>query len=147
MQLTKSNIDIISELLSLLTQFTQTRHRILRQNIQCADTQDYLPKDLRADEFSEVLNHSITEYVLNQRLILRDTETISFGPNTTAMFTPVPDAEARTLLNHKKADYVQFQNKKIKENTLNEKIAMRLLDIKREVNAWSDEPFASRDMV
>ena len=130
-----------------MTQFTQIRHRILKQNIQCAGTHKYLPKDLRADEFSEILNHAITEYLLNHRLILRDTDTISFGPNATAMFTPVPDPEARKLLSHNKTDYVQFQNQKIKENALNEKIAKKLLGIKREMKACPDGPLASRDMV
>ena len=147
MQLTELNTDIISELLLLLTQFTQIRHRILKQNIQCAGTQKYLPKDLRADEFSEILNHAITEYILNQRLILRDTDTISFGPNATVRFTPVPDPEARTLLNQNKTDYVQFQNRKIKENSLNEIIAKKLLGIKRKINTCPDGPMASRDMV
>ncbi len=147
MQLTEHNIDIISELLGLLTQFTQTRHRILKQNIHCVDTHAYLPKDLKADEFSEALNDAITEYILNERLILRDTSTISFGPNSTAMFTPVPDPEAHILLNHDKADYVQFQNKKIKENALNEKIAIRLLGMKQEMNTCADEQITSRDMV
>ena len=147
MQLTELNTDIISELLLLLTQFTRIRHRILKQNLQCVGTQKYLPKDLRADEFSEILNHAITEYILNQRLILRDTDTISFGPNATAMFTPVPDSEARKLLKQNKTDYVQFQNRKIRENTLNERIARRLLGMKREMNACPDGPPASRDMV
>ena len=147
MQLTELKTDIISELLLLLTQFTQIRHRILKQNIHCVGTQKYLPKDLKADEFSEILNHAITEYILNQRLILRDTETISFGPNATVMFTPVPDPEARKLLKQNKTDYVEFQNKKIRENTLNERIAKKLLGIKREMNACPERPLASRDMV
>ncbi len=146
MQLTEFNTDIISELLVLLTRFTRIRHRILQQNIQCAGTQKYLPKDLRADEFSETLNHAITEYILNHRLILRDTDTISFGPNATAMFTPVPDPEARKLLKQNKTDYIQFQNRKIRENTLNERIAKRLLGMKREMNACPNGPLASRDM-
>lgn len=147
MQLTEFNIDIITELLTLLTQFTQTRHRILTQNIQCAGTHNFIPKDLRADEFSETLNIAITEYILNQRLILRDTETISFGPNTTAMFTPVPDPDAKILLDHSKSGYVQFQNKKIKENALNEKIALKLLGIKRNMSTSTNGTLASRDMV
>ncbi len=147
MQLTEHNIDIISELLELLTQFTQTRHRILKQNIHCADTHAYLPKDLRADEFSEALNDAITEYILNERLILRDTDTISFGPSSTAMFTPVPDPEAHILLNHDKTDYVQFQHKKIKENAINEKIAVRLLGMKQKMTGPTSGQLASRDMV
>jgi hypothetical protein len=111
------------------------------------DTQEYIPKDLRADEFSEILNEAITEYVLNQRLILRDAETISFGPNATATFTPVPDPEARILLHSSKAAYLQLQNKKIRENTLNEKIAMKLLGVKRDMNAWTAGPQVSRDLV
>ena len=147
MQLTELNTDIISELLMLLTKFTRIRHRILRQNIQCAGARKYRPKDLRADEFSETLNHAITEYILNQRLILRDTDTISFGPNSTAMFTPVPDPEAGRLLKLNKIDYVQFQNRKIKENTINEKIAKKLLGIKRDMHARPNGTLTSRDMV
>ena len=147
MQLTELNTDIISELLLLLTKFTRIRHRILQQNIQCVGTQKYLPKDLRADEFSEILNHAITEYILNQRLILRDTDTITFGPNATAMFKPVPDPEAGRLLKQNRTDYVQFQNRKIKENSLNEKIAKKLLGIKRDMHAYSDGSLTSRDMV
>jgi hypothetical protein len=147
MQLTELNTDIISELLVLLTQFTQIRHRVLKQNIQCVGTQQYLPKDLRADEFSEILNHAITEYILNQRLILRDTDSISFGPNATATFTPVPDPEAGRLLKQNKGDYVEFQNRKIRENRLNERIAKKLLGMKRDMNACPDGSVTSRDMV
>ncbi len=147
MQLTELNTDIISELLLLLTQFTQIRHRILKQNIQCVGTQKYLPKDLRADEFSEILNHAITEYILNQRLILRDTDSISFGPKATAVFTPVPDPEAAKLLKTNKPDYIHFQNSKIRENSMNERIAKRLLGIKRDMNACPDGPLTARDMV
>ncbi|MCF7973363.1 MAG: hypothetical protein K9N55_06080 [Phycisphaerae bacterium] len=147
MQVIEFNLDIIGELLLLLTQFTQARHRILKQNIHCVDTQDYLPKDLRADEFSEILNDAITEYILNQRLILRDADTISFGPNATAIFTPVPDPEAKILLHGTKAAYLQFQSKKIRENALNEKIAMKLLGVKRDMNARTDGSLVSRDMV
>ena len=147
MQLTELHTDIISEILCLLTQFTQIRHRILKQNIQCIGTKKYLPKDLRADEFSEILNHAVTEYVLNQRLILRDTDTISFGPNATATFTPVPDPEAQRLLKQNKTDYVKFQNRKIRENSLNERIAKKLLGIKRDMNTCPDGSLASRNMV
>lgn len=147
MQLTELNTDIISELLLLLTQFTRFRHRILKQNLQCVRAPRFLPKDLKADEFSEILNHAITEYIQNQRLILRDTETMSFGPNATVMFKPVPDPEARKLLKKNKTDYVQFQNKKIQENTLNERIAKKLLCMKREMNSCPNGPLTSRDMV
>lgn len=142
MQLSPMNIDIISELLSLLTQFTQTRHRILKQNLQCIHTHNFIPKDLRADDFSSILNDAITEYIINERLVLRDTDTISFGPQNTAMFKPVPDQEAQNLLKQNKLEYTRLQNKKIQENIIHERVALKLINIKKNMNL-SNEALAS----
>jgi len=79
MNLSSLITDNIAELLVKIVEFTQTRQKILSRNINNIHSFDFVPKDLAVDEFSELLNNAIDEHILNQRLLLRDTENIKFG--------------------------------------------------------------------
>ncbi len=70
--------DNIAELLVKIIEFTRTRHKILARNISDIGSLGFVPKDLVADEFSDLLNSAIDGHIANRRLILRDTENIQF---------------------------------------------------------------------
>ena len=138
MRLAEANTDIISELLVLLTQFTLTRRRVLSQNLRHQNKPGFAPCDLSVDAFSDILNEAITHYILNNRLVLRDTDHIHFGPNNTVKLDAVPDPEANELLKRDKAAYVQYQLGKLSENALNEKVTLKLLHFKQKQAMVSD---------
>ena len=119
--------DNIAELLVKIIEFTQARHKILVRNIYDVENPGFIPKDLVADEFSELLNCAIDGHVANQRLLLRDTDNIKFGKNGTFAVKPVVDRYAKELLNENIGEYVRWQIDKLLENMLNQRIAAALL--------------------
>ena len=131
MQLRAPEANHISELLALLVAFTKTRRQVLANNINKMDVSGFSPQDLAIDEFSETMNIAIAEYLVHQRILLIDTDTIHFGPNMTLELESVSDGQARALLQHDRQAYVEYQTKSLLENALNEKVALRLLKTKQ----------------
>ena len=125
------NADIINDLLVLLTQFTLQRRNVLTRNLRRMNDPSFVPCDLAVEDFSDILNAAITEYVVNHRLLLRDTEAIHFGPQATVRLEPLPDHHGQQLRTQCKADYIQYQLDKLAENALNERLALKLLSIKQ----------------
>lgn len=119
--------DNIAELLVKIIEFTRTRHRILARNISDIDSLGFVPKDLVADEFSDLLNSAIDEHIANRRLILRDTENIQFGISGSFKVKPVVDKYATKLLEENRDEYVELQKNKLLENALNQRVAAELL--------------------
>jgi len=119
--------DNITELLVKIIEFTRTRHKILAQNISDIDSPEFVPKDLVADEFSNLLNNAIDEHITNRRLVLRDTENIKFGINGSFEVKPVVDKYAKDLLGENRDEYIELQINKLLENTLNQRVAAELL--------------------
>ncbi len=119
--------DNITELLVKIIEFTRTRHKILAQNISDIDSPEFVPKDLVADEFSNLLNNAIDEHITNRRLVLRDTENVKFGINGSFEVKPVVDKYAKELLGENRDEYIELQINKLLENTLNQRVAAELL--------------------
>ena len=130
--------DNITDVLVKVINFTKSRHEILLKNINCANEPDYLPMDLAVDEFSSLMNNAINEHILNQRLLLCDTETIKFG--TEGQFTAAPQADeyAYNLLIENRDKYLELQVNKMMENSLNMKLAGQLLKQKEILNSTID---------
>jgi flagellar basal body rod protein FlgB len=63
--------DNITELLVKIIEFTQTRQKILTQNVNNLHTLGFVPQDLAVDEFSDLLNGAIDEHIRSRRLLLR----------------------------------------------------------------------------
>jgi flagellar basal body rod protein FlgB len=131
MQLRAPEENHISELLALLVAFTKARRQVLANNINNMDVPGYSPQDLDIDEFSEVMNNAISEYLVHQRILLVDTETVHFGPNLALELESVSDGQAYTLLQHDRQAYVEYQTRSILENALNEQVALKLLKTKQ----------------
>lgn len=119
--------DNITELLIKIVKFTQTRQKILIQNIINFQNPGFVPKELEVNEFSDVLNTAIDEHVRNQRLVLRDTENIKFGASGSIELKPVIDEHGIKLLEENRDEYIERQINKLWENSLNQKLAAELL--------------------
>ncbi len=123
--------DNITELLVKIIEFTETRQKILVENIQNIHIQGFLPKDLAVDEFSDILNNAIKEHIQKQRLVLYDTESIKFGVSGNFEVQPVADKYAKELLEENRDKYLKLQINKLLENLLNQRVATELLRQKK----------------
>ncbi len=125
--------DNIAELLVKVIEFTQTRQKILTENINNIHSPDFAPRDLAVDEFSDLLNHAIDEHVRSQRLVLRDTNNIKFGAAGSFEVKPSVDKYAKELLEENRNEYLELQINKLSENSLNQRVAAELLRQKQGV--------------
>ena len=123
--------DNITEILIKIVKFTQTRQKILIQNLINVQNPEYIPRELEVNEFSEVLNNAIDEHIQNQRLVLHDTENIKFGPSGSINLTPIVDEHSVKLLEGNRQEYIDRQINKLWENSLNQKFAAQLLKQKQ----------------
>jgi flagellar basal body rod protein FlgB len=123
--------DNITEILIKIVKFTQTRQKILIQNIINVQNPGFIPKELEVNEFSDVLNNAIDEHVRNQRLVLRDTENIKFGSSGSIELKPIVDEHGIKLLEQNQDEYILRQINKLWENSLNQKLAAELLRQKK----------------
>lgn len=119
--------DNVSELLLKIIRFTKVRRKLLARNIRNMNIPDFTPRDLPTKEFAEILNLALDEHICRQRLLLCDTENISFGRSGVFEASAVTDNTAKTVLQCDKNKYLQMQINKLMENTLNQKIALALL--------------------
>lgn len=132
MNLTSLATDNISELLVKIIEFTQSRQKILTQNINNARCPGFVPKDLAVDEFSGLLNNAIDEHTRNRRLLFCDTKNIKFGPAGRLETQPTIDMSAKELLEKNRNEYIELQVNKLLENSLNQRAAAVLLRQKQE---------------
>jgi len=123
--------DNITELLVKIIEFTRTRHKILARNISDISSLGFVPKDLVADEFSDLLNSAINEHIANRRLVLRDTENVKFGIGGSFKVKPTIDKYAKDLLDENRDKYIELQKNKLLENALNQRVAAELLKQKQ----------------
>lgn len=123
--------DNITELLVKIIEFTRTRHKILARNISDISSLGFVPKDLVADEFSDLLNSAIDEHIVHKRLVLRDTENVKFGIGGSFKVKPTVDKYAKELLDENRDKYIELQKNKLLENTINQRVAAELLKQKQ----------------
>jgi flagellar basal body rod protein FlgB len=119
--------DNITELLVKIIEFTHTRQKILTKNINNIHSSGFVPKDLAVGEFSDLMNRAVDEHILNQRLVLLDTENIKFGNAGTFYTKPIADKCAKKLLEENPDEYLELQTDKLLENSLNQRVAAELL--------------------
>jgi flagellar basal body rod protein FlgB len=127
MNLTALATDNVTEVLATIIKFTQTRQRVLIQNIINMHRPGFVPKELEVNEFSSLVNYAIDEHVRNRRLVLRDTENIKFGISGSFEVKPVMDEPGKELLEDDPEGYLKRQIGKLWENSLNQKVAAELL--------------------
>ena len=127
MNLTSLITDNITEILIRIVKFTQSRQKILVQNIINIQSPGFVPRDLEVDEFSTVLNNAIDEHVQNRHLLLYDTENIKFCTAGDLELRPIVDEHAEKLLEEDRDAYIEWQIDKLWENSLSQKVATELL--------------------
>jgi len=127
MNLTSLITDNITEILIKIVKFTQSRQKILIQNIINIHNPGFVPKELEVDEFSNVLNNAIDEHVQNQRLVLCDTENIKFHATGDLELKTIIDERGERLLEENRDEYIEWQIDKLWENSLSQKVAAELL--------------------
>ena len=123
--------DNITEVLVKIIKFTDTRQKIIAMNMDNSHTAGYIPKDLDVDGFSELINDAVNEHVLNNRLLLRDSESIKFGVNGEFEASAITDYNSLALLEKDRNEYIEAQIDKMLENSLNKRIANELLKQKQ----------------
>ena len=123
--------DGITELLLKIVEFTQIRQKILIQNLNSAQNPDFVPRDLPVEEFSNLINAAISEYMANHRLVLCDGKNVKFVKAGNFQAAVLVDEEAKDLFEQDRDEYLQFEINKMLENTLNQRIALELLKQKQ----------------
>lgn len=132
MNLTSLVTDNITEILVKIIEFTCTRQKIIIRNIINMNNPGFIPKKLAVKEFSGLLNNAIDEHIQNQRLLLRDTESIKFGTSGNFEIKPTADKQSKLLLEKNRDKYLKEQINRLRENSLNQKVATELLKKKQE---------------
>jgi flagellar basal body rod protein FlgB len=125
--------DNITEVLTKIIEFTNARQKILTDNINNVHCFGFLPKDLAVNEFSDLMEAAVDEHVRNQRLIMCDSQTITFGADGFFEARPVIDNFAKKLLDENKDEYIELQINKLLENAINQRLAAELLCQRQEV--------------
>jgi flagellar basal body rod protein FlgB len=131
--------DNITEVLTKIIEFTNTRQKILTENINNVHNFGFIPKDLPVNEFSDLMDTAINEHIRNQRLILCDSKNITFGQDGFFAAKPVIDDCAKKLLEEDKDKYIELQINKLLENGINQRLAAELLQQRVEVAESSDQ--------
>ena len=119
--------DNVTELLIKIIEFSQARQKILIQNINLANIEGFVPKDLPAEEFSCILNAALDSHIDNSQLILQDTSNIKFGSAGRFDVNAIEDRTSEALLGKNRDLYFELQAKKLFENALNQRAAAELL--------------------
>jgi flagellar basal body rod protein FlgB len=125
--------DNIAELLVKIIEFTQSRQKILAQNINNIHSPGFVPKDLAVEEFCDSLSNAIYEHLRSQRLLFCDTRNIKFGAGGGLEVHPTIDKYAQKLLEENREGYYELQINKLLENSINQRVAAALLRQKQEV--------------
>ncbi|MFA5423207.1 MAG: hypothetical protein WC374_05065 [Phycisphaerae bacterium] len=131
-------VDNITDVLIMVIEFAQARQKVLANNIRLADAPDFVPSDLPCKQFAAVLNIALDEHIENSRLLLADTENISFLTSGRFEIKPVTDERAQRLLRCSREKYIHFQVEKIVENAMNQRFAAQLIRQKQQSPANLD---------
>jgi flagellar basal body rod protein FlgB len=131
MNLPTLTADNISEVLLKIIEFTQTRQKILIQNINTIHSDGFAPKDLPVEEFSKLMSQALSEHAATGRLVLKDGQNVKFGANGTFEATVIIDENAKILFEQNRDEYLHMQIDKMLENSLNLRIAADLLKQKQ----------------
>jgi hypothetical protein len=127
MNLPAISTDNITEVLLKIIEFTQSRQKILIQNINTMHSFGFVPKDLPVIEFSKLMAQALAEHAATGRLVLHDGVNVKFGPNGSFEVIAAADEEAKFLFEQNRDEYLHKQIDKMLENSINQRIAVDLL--------------------
>lgn len=145
MQPVPSDTETILELLNMILHFTKSREQVLIDNIRFLEKPGFVPKDLDAEAFSQIVDAALTEYITHNRLVLRDTENIRFLQEGAFHVTPAQDEDAVRLRPHAER-YFQYQAQKLAQNATNARVAERLIEMGASDRPWAAAQRVPRDV-
>ena len=79
MKLITNVTDNVEELLCKIIEFTETREKVITDNIKNYRLPGFVPKDLPVDEFADAIDTAIGEHIKNERLMLCDSGNVRFA--------------------------------------------------------------------
>ncbi len=141
MQPVPSDTENIIELLNMILHFTKSREQVLIDNIRYLEKPGFVPKDLDAEAFSQIVDAALTEYITHNRLVLRDTENIQFLQEGAFHVRPAEDDDAVRLRPNTER-YLQYQAQKLAQNATNARVAERLIEM-----GASDQPWGATNRI
>jgi hypothetical protein len=127
--------DNITEVLTRIVEFTERRRDVLTRNLFDYRQPGFRPVDLPVGEFSECMTEAVSEHIRNQRLVLCDRPSVSFGADGHFDALPQVDTQAEKMLQTDIKQYLQVQIQKLSENLMNNRIAVELLGQKQQQGA------------
>lgn len=145
MQPVHSDTENIIELLNMILHFTKSREQVLIDNIRFLEKPGFVPKDLDAEAFSQIVDAALTEYMTHNRLVLRDTEDIQFLQEGAFHVTPAEDDDAIRLRPNTER-YLQYQARKLAQNATNARVAERLIEMGASDRPWVAAKRIPRDV-
>lgn len=126
MNLTRTESHLV-DILESIIEFTRFRDKLITENILNVNKPDFEPKDIDACEFADVMASALNEYVNNDRLVLRDCDSVKFMENGSFECLPVCDKYAKKLFQNNIQQYLELQIARLSENLLNCRIAKEML--------------------
>ena len=133
MNVTTNTLDNITEVLTRIIEFTDRRRDVLTRNISDYKAEGFRPMDMPVIEFADCMTEAVAEHVSSKRLLLCDRPHVRFGKGGCFDAQAVVDSQAETLLQTCEIkQYLQLQIHKLSENLMNNKLAVELLNQKRQ---------------
>jgi flagellar basal body rod protein FlgB len=125
--------DNIDDVLVKIIQFTHIRHKVILENINNYCSVGFVPRQVDVEDFAKVISVALSEHQRTRRLVLCDSESVSFMPNGRLSIKLKIDAAAKRLFEQDFDQYLHLQQQRLNENTINNKTACALLGHKLRV--------------
>jgi hypothetical protein len=122
--------DNIDEVLVKIIQFTHIHHKIILENINNCYSAGFVPRRVNVEDFAKVISIALAEHQRSKRLMLCDSDSVSFLPGGRLNIKLEMDTAARELFEQDFEQYLHLQRQQLKENTINNRTACALLEHK-----------------
>jgi flagellar basal body rod protein FlgB len=122
--------DNIDDVLVKIIQFTHIRHKVILENIKNCHVVDFAPRRVDVEDFAKVISVALSEHQKSKRLVLCDSQTVSFRTGGQLDIKLKVDTVAQRLFEEDFDQYICLQQERLDENTINNKTACALLEHK-----------------
>ncbi len=119
--------DNIDELLVKIIQFTHIHHKVILENINNCHLTGFIPRRVDVEDFAKVISTALSEHQRSRRLVLCDSESVSFMSGGRLNVKSKVDLAAKRLFERDFGQYLYLQQQRLDENTINNKAACALL--------------------
>ncbi len=122
--------DNIDEVLVKIIQFTHIRHKVILENINNCHSANFVPRWVNVEDFVKIISAALSEHQRNRRLVLCDSDSVSFMPGGRLNVKLEVDTAAKRLFDEDFNRYLCVQKQRLNENTINNRTACALLEHK-----------------